>query len=95
MIAAAEKAGANACYLSGAGPTVMALTSGASGDIFTQRVQERNDVAVANAMRMSAEASGITGKVFVTSIAGEGAKVVKVEPSFSETSGGIVFKEGL
>jgi len=95
MITAATAAGANACYLSGAGPTVMALTSGASGDIFTQRVQERNDVAVANAMRRAAQEKGIEGKVFVTSIASEGAKVVKVEPSFTETSGGIVFKEGL
>jgi homoserine kinase len=37
MIEAAERAGACCAYLSGAGPTVMALTSGASGDIFTQR----------------------------------------------------------
>ena len=34
---AAERAGANACYLSGAGPSVLAITSGASGDIFAQR----------------------------------------------------------
>ena len=32
MIDAAEQAGACACYLSGAGPSVLAITSGASGD---------------------------------------------------------------
>jgi homoserine kinase len=37
MIEAAERAGACACYLSGAGPSVLAITSGASGDIFAQR----------------------------------------------------------
>ncbi|EJK52874.1 hypothetical protein THAOC_27802 [Thalassiosira oceanica] len=41
MIRAAEEAGACCAYLSGAGPTVMALTSGASGDsIHTARERE-------------------------------------------------------
>ncbi|GMH57379.1 hypothetical protein TrLO_g12681 [Triparma laevis f. longispina] len=95
MIEAAEAAGANACYLSGAGPTVMALTSGACGDIFTQREKERNDVAVAKAMMESAKKSGIKGRCVVTTISNEGASVVRVEPSFSSTSGGINFKENL
>ena len=81
MIEAAEAAGANACYLSGAGPTVMALTSGASGDIFTQHEKELNHVEVAKAMKRSAKESGIDGRVVVTNICNEGAKVVRVEVS--------------
>merc|ERR1712127_599752 len=66
MIAAAEKAGAVCVYLSGAGPTVMALTSGASGDIFTQRENERTDLDVAKAMTEVSEQFGVTGNVLVT-----------------------------
>lgn len=83
MIQAAENAGANCAYLSGAGPTVMAMTSGASGDIFTQREKERTDSAVARAMIDTAETFGIKGKLMVTTPASEGARVVKVDPPFS------------
>mmetsp|Transcript_42937 Transcript_42937/g.63699 ORF Transcript_42937/g.63699 Transcript_42937/m.63699 type:complete len:430 (-) Transcript_42937:91-1380(-) len=86
MIEAAEAAGACCAYLSGAGPTVMALTSGASGDIFTQREKERTDHSVAKAMIRTAETFGIKGKLMVTSAANEGAKVVRVEPPFSSES---------
>jgi len=93
MIEAAEAAGANACYLSGAGPTVMALTSGASGDIFTQHEKELNHVEVAKAMKRSAKESGIDGRVVVTNICNEGAKVVRVEPPFSSDSD-VIYKDG-
>ncbi len=83
MIEAAESAGACCAYLSGAGPTVMAMTSGASGDIFAQREKERTDLAVAKAMSRAAEQFGIKGKIVVTNAANEGARVVKVEPPFS------------
>jgi homoserine kinase len=83
MIEAAELAGACCAYLSGAGPTVMALTSGASGDIFTQREKERTDQAVARAMIQVADDFGIKGKLLVTSAVSEGARVVRVEPAFS------------
>jgi len=83
MIEAAQRAGACAAYLSGAGPTVMALTSGASGDIFTQREKERTDQAVAKAMIQTAEHFGLKGKLMVTTAVNEGAHVVKVEPPFS------------
>lgn len=83
MIEAAESAGACCAYLSGAGPTVMALTSGASGDIFAQQEKERTDLAVAKAMSRAAEQYGIRGKLVVTNAANEGARVVKVEPPFS------------
>jgi len=83
MIKAAELAGASCAYLSGAGPTVMALTSGASGDIFTQREMERTDSAVAKAMLQVAEEYGIKGQLLVTKPVHEGACIIKVEPPFS------------
>jgi len=83
MIEAAEQAGANCAYLSGAGPTVMALTSGASGDIFTQREKERTDRGVALAMLKVAEDFNIKGRLVVTQMTHEGAHIVKVEPPFS------------
>jgi len=46
MIEAAIAAGADTAYLSGSGPTVAAITSGAAGDIFLQRTKERVDKQV-------------------------------------------------
>merc|ERR1712151_1304352 len=80
MIEAAETAGACCAYLSGAGPTVMALTSGASGDIFAQREKERTDILVAKAMIQCAKDHGIDGKLLVTNVVTEGARVIKVVP---------------
>ena len=93
MIEAAEKAGACCAYLSGAGPTVMALTSGASGDIFAQREKERTDIAVARAMIQCAKDFGIEGKLLVTNLVAEGAHVVKVTPPFS--TGGITYRDNI
>lgn len=83
LIEAANEAGANGCFLSGAGPTVMAMTSGASGDIFAQRLSERVDWAVAQAMVRTAEAVGVKGQVYITAPAEFGAQVVSAEPAFS------------
>jgi homoserine kinase len=83
IIQAAEAAGASAAYLSGAGPTVMAITSGASGDIFTQREKERVDSKVAEAMLAAAEKCGTIGQVFITAPVEQGAYVVSAEPPFS------------
>lgn len=83
MMEAADLAGACCTYLSGAGPTVMALTSGASGDIFTQREKERTDRAVGKAMLRVAEEFGIKGRLLITELSHEGARVVKVDPPFS------------
>jgi homoserine kinase len=83
LIAAAVEAGASAAYLSGAGPTVMALTSGASGDIFTQRHKERVDRKVAEAMLAAAEECNTKGQVFITAPVEHGAYVVSAEPAFS------------
>jgi len=86
MIEAAENAGACCAYLSGAGPTVMAITSGASGDIFTQREKERTDSQVARAMLQIADEMGVKGQLLVTQAVHEGARVVKVDPPFSSDS---------
>ena len=40
----------------------MAITSGASGDIFTQRAKERVDKKVAEAMLAAAEKCGTVGQ---------------------------------
>jgi homoserine kinase len=87
LIRAAVESGASAAYLSGAGPTVMALTSGASGDIFTQRAKERVDMKVAEAMLAAAERCGTRGQVYITAPVQQGAEVVSADPPFS---GGLV-----
>lgn len=83
LIDAATKAGANAVFLSGAGPAVLALTSGASGDIFAQREKERVDTAVAHAMLAATESAGFKGQVFITQPVETGAHVVHAEPNYS------------
>lgn len=84
LIEAAVNAGASAAFLSGAGPTILAITSGASGDIFTQRAKERVDRKVAEAMIKVAAEFGTKGQVFITSPVEHGAVVVSAEPTFSE-----------
>lgn len=93
MIEAAQNAGASCAYLSGAGPTVMALTTGASGDIFTQREKERTDTGVARAMLKVAEEYGMKGQLLVTTPIHEGARVIKVEPPFSDEN--ITFRDNI
>ncbi|CAM9783261.1 unnamed protein product [Heterosigma akashiwo] len=66
LIDAALAAGADGAYLSGAGPTILAVTSGASGDIFTQRELERVDKAVGEAMARAAADVGVRGQVYVS-----------------------------
>lgn len=83
LIDAATASGADACFLSGAGPAVMALTSGASGDIFAQRAKERTDTVVAAAMIKAANLVGVEGQVFITQPIETGAYVVSTQPSFS------------
>ena len=84
MIEAATAAGASACFLSGAGPAVLALTSGAAGDIFTQREKERVDDTVAAAMIAAAEKNGVRGEVFITAPIAGGAYVSDAKPRFSQ-----------
>ena len=82
--ASRRRAGASACYLSGAGPAVLAITSGASGDIFTQREKERVDDTVAAAMIAAAEQVGVKGEVYITVPIAGGAYVSDAKPRFSQ-----------
>ena len=93
IIDAAIEAGACTAYLSGAGPTIMALTSGASGDIFTQRDKERVDRKVATAMLEAAEKFQTKGAVYITAACEHGATVVSADPPFS--SGLVRYSSGV
>ncbi|CAM9274972.1 unnamed protein product [Ectocarpus sp. 12 AP-2014] len=84
MIEAAIAAGADTAYLSGSGPTVAAITSGAAGDIFLQRTKERVDKQVAGAMLQAAASVNVGGETFITTPTDGGAYVVSAEPKFSE-----------
>ncbi|CAI5738792.1 unnamed protein product [Peronospora destructor] len=86
LIKAALGAGAHGCFLSGAGPTVLAITSGRAGDIFTQQLAERQENKVANAMREAAAVLGVSGCVFITNPDHRGAFIVRAEPRFSDRS---------
>ncbi|RHY13878.1 hypothetical protein DYB25_008338 [Aphanomyces astaci] len=84
LVDAALEAGAHACFLSGAGPTVLAICSGKSGDIFTQVAAERDETKVADAMREAAASVGVQGCVFITNPEHRGAHIVRVSPKISD-----------
>ena len=81
---AAVAAGAHAVYLSGAGPTVLAITSGAAGDTFVQHGSERQECTIADAMILAGMKAGFPGKVFITRPVMRGAYIVRADPSFSK-----------
>lgn len=91
VIKAALGAGAHGAFLSGAGPTVMAICSGAIGDIFTQASEERQELRVAEAMKAALATLGaehakwaVGGQFFIVSPTQRGAHVVMAEPTFSD-----------
>jgi len=92
MIAAAKEAGAHGAFLSGAGPTVLAICSGATGgDVFTQCADERNESKVAAAMRAAVEnlpspACDLwkNGHFYICSPCERGAHVVAADPPLSD-----------
>jgi len=91
MMKAAMTAGAHGAFLSGAGPTVMAICSGQAGDIFTQMSTERQEGAVAEAMKAALEAAPQEtkdlwgdGKFYIVSPSDRGAHVAYAEPAFSD-----------
>nr|AGT02564.1 homoserine kinase [Herpetomonas muscarum] len=63
---AARANGAEYCFLSGAGPTVLAFVSGRRGDFLAQPHGERRAEAVAEAMVKAAAAAGVAGKAIIT-----------------------------
>lgn len=84
LLDAAYGAGATGCYLSGAGPSVMAITTGGLGDFFTQKDDKyRTDHLVAAAMRETADKLGVEGQVYITHPAHTGAVVVSADPPYS------------
>mmetsp|Transcript_17779 Transcript_17779/g.28778 ORF Transcript_17779/g.28778 Transcript_17779/m.28778 type:complete len:397 (-) Transcript_17779:792-1982(-) len=85
LIDACYDAGAVGAYLSGAGPVVMAITAGGSGDFFTQSHTQRTDQFVADAMRETAQELGINGQVYITHPTNVGGVVVRADPPFSSS----------
>jgi homoserine kinase len=83
LIDAAYEAGAVGAYLSGAGPSVMAVCTGGSGDFFTQRNSGRKDSQVAEAMTKVAQDMKCDGKVFITHPSQCGGVVVAADPPYS------------
>lgn len=86
IIEAAYSAGAIGAYLSGAGPSVMALCRGGNGDYFTQRdTTDRKDHAVAQAMQNAARQSKCEGKVYITHPTECGGVVIGADPPYSSS----------
>jgi len=84
MIDAAYDAGAGGVYLSGAGPSVMAICSGGHGDFFNQKDEsQRKDHAVAEALMQTAERLGYEGEVYVAHPTNNGGVVVATDPPLS------------
>jgi homoserine kinase len=84
MIDAAYEAGARGVYLSGAGPSVMAICTGGHGDFFVQKDESlRKDHAVADALMATADRIGIEGAVFIAHPTNCGGVVVATDPPYS------------
>mmetsp|Transcript_3305 Transcript_3305/g.7809 ORF Transcript_3305/g.7809 Transcript_3305/m.7809 type:complete len:371 (-) Transcript_3305:113-1225(-) len=66
LIKSAVDAGAHGATLSGAGPAVLAFTSGRAGDVVAQAVSERMELRVAEAFLATADSIGIPGRVLIT-----------------------------
>eukprot|EP00658_Telonema_sp_P-2_P066942 TRINITY_DN558_c0_g2_i1.p1 TRINITY_DN558_c0_g2~~TRINITY_DN558_c0_g2_i1.p1 ORF type:complete len:349 (-),score=42.42 TRINITY_DN558_c0_g2_i1:202-1248(-) len=100
MITAAYDAGAKGVYLSGAGPSVMAICNGGMGDFFTQKDDAiRQDHAVAQAMMATASELAVEGEVYVTRPASNGGLVIKADPPYSSElltyTGGLASAQGI
>ncbi|EGD76438.1 threonine synthase [Salpingoeca rosetta] len=92
VIKAALDAGAKGAFLSGAGSSILAITTGARGEVAVQDASERFDAAVAAAMTAAAEACGVQGRITITRPTPLGAHVVAIRetiaPSLSFKSTG-------
>jgi len=81
---AAEEHGAFGTYLSGAGPTICALTHGTSGSWIAQKSTETNEKRIAVAMKKAAKDAGIEGKIYLTEPSYLGAQVIRTIPLVKE-----------
>lgn len=94
MIDACYNAGASGVYLSGAGPSVMAICTGGHGDFFTQRDSStRKDALVAEAMNQTAQDLKLEGQVYITHPTSTGGCVVAADPPYS--SGLVTYNGGM
>jgi len=80
LVEAAIHAGAHGAFLSGAGPTVMAITSGRKGDIYAQEGAERKEKEVAEAMKKVAKSMNERGRLYISRPTEYGASVVATDP---------------
>ena len=81
---AAADAGAIACWLSGQGPSVIALSESRCADPLTHRASEKHDEGIAEAMYNVARRLDLfNSRVFVTSPSERGAHIVSADPPFS------------
>jgi len=92
MCRAALEAGAHGAFLSGAGPTILAICSGATGgDVFTQSQEERQENSVANAMRRAVDSLSTKheqwkgGKFYICSPCYQGCHVIVADPPMSDS----------
>eukprot|EP00921_Rhytidocystis_pertsovi_P001976 GHVQ01003361.1.p1 GENE.GHVQ01003361.1~~GHVQ01003361.1.p1 ORF type:complete len:500 (-),score=128.19 GHVQ01003361.1:101-1600(-) len=82
IIQAALSAGAHGACLSGAGPAVLAITSGAKGDIQTQIQEERIECRVAQSIIKAVKVLGLNGRLFITRPTERGAHITSSVPSY-------------
>ena len=61
----------------GLGSSVLAITSGAKGDVYSQKANERTERKGADEMIAAEKAIGVSGRVFITTPANNGAHVVE------------------
>mmetsp|Transcript_69224 Transcript_69224/g.111608 ORF Transcript_69224/g.111608 Transcript_69224/m.111608 type:complete len:370 (+) Transcript_69224:82-1191(+) len=76
LIQAALDAGAHGAALSGAGPAVIAFTSGRAGDVIAQNQSERKEHQVAEAFLAAADAINCPGHVLITKPVEHGGYIV-------------------
>lgn len=88
VVRAAKAAGAKGAFLSGAGSSIMAITTGRKGDVHGQRPQERRDIDVARAMARAAAAVGQTGRILMTQPSQIGAHVAAIDGDSSAVVSG-------
>jgi len=83
LIEASLEHGAHACFLSGSGPSIMAICSGKKGDILSQSNDMRREKKVAIGMMKKAEEIGCPGKIIISQPTELGGHVV---PELSNTN---------
>lgn len=81
MIEAALHAGAHGAFLSGAGSTIAAISSGRRGDAVSQMHTERHELAIAEAFSAEAKKLGMSGRVFLSEPS-NGAYVADATPPY-------------